>query len=77
MLPKAVAITRRQARAWERRLSPASALGAGLEHGATHRAETRRRAHLRVKEGYLGDGDVAARGEVGELRPALELPLGG
>ena len=55
---------------------PLLPLGAGLEHGAAHRAETRRRAHLRVKEGYLGDGDVAARGEVGELRPALELPLG-
>jgi len=25
---------------------------------------------------HLGDGDVAARGEVSELRPTLELPLG-
>ena len=25
---------------------------------------------------HLGDGDVAARGEVGELRSTLELPLG-
>ena len=42
----------------ERRLTqplalPLLPLGAGLEHGAAHRAETRRRAHLRVEEGYL------------------------
>ena len=42
----------------ERRLTqplalPLLPLGAGLEHGAAHRAETRRRAHLRVEERYL------------------------